>query len=242
MSLGFGHRARVGHLYPSGGLCDYEIQSMAPEGVQFVTTRLPFRRTGIQDDLRLADNLEGAVGLVADAQVDLVAFNCTAASLLLGADTIRARVAAATGLSCVTTIEAVYDALAGLDVTRVALVTPYPQEVVDLECSHLRENGIEVTAATGFPRDSPVAQAEIPPSTWKELALTADLGGADAVLFSCAGIQISPVIAEIECALGLPVVTSNQALLRSVLVTAGLDRDVPGYGRVLAPGSSLAVN
>lgn len=241
MSSGFGHRARIGHLYPSGGLCDYEIQSMAPEGVQFVTTRLPFRRTGIQDDLRLADNLEDAARLVADAQVDLVAFNCTAASLLLGADTIRTRVAAATGLSCVTTIEAVYDAIAELDVKRVALVTPYPQEVVERERTHLQEHGVEVTVTPGLPRTTPVAQAEISPSVWKRIALTADLGGADALLFSCAGIRISPVIAEIECALGIPVVTSNQALLRSVLVAAGLDPYVPGFGRVLAPDSSVGV-
>ena len=33
MSLGFGTTARIGQLYPSGGLCDYEPQLMAPAGV-----------------------------------------------------------------------------------------------------------------------------------------------------------------------------------------------------------------
>jgi hypothetical protein len=31
MSLGCGWKARIGPLYPSGGLCDCETQSMAPE-------------------------------------------------------------------------------------------------------------------------------------------------------------------------------------------------------------------
>ncbi|WP_406726860.1 hypothetical protein WJ438_22660 [Streptomyces sp. GD-15H] len=84
MSLGFGHLARIGHLYPSGGLCDYEIQLMAPDGVQFLTTRLPFRNTGIADDLGLVENLEQHARLLADADVDVIAVNCTAVTLLVG--------------------------------------------------------------------------------------------------------------------------------------------------------------
>ena len=101
--------ARVGHLYPSGGLCDDEIQLMAPTGVQFLTTRLPFRATGVADDLALADDLELHAGLLADAAVNLIAFNCTAASMLLGPEPLRRRIAAETSLPVVTTIEAVVE-------------------------------------------------------------------------------------------------------------------------------------
>ena len=83
MSIGFGHRARIGQLYPSGGLCDFEVQRMAPEGVQFVTTRMSFRDTSRESDLALVQDVEAHARLLADAKAELIAFNCNAASLMV---------------------------------------------------------------------------------------------------------------------------------------------------------------
>ena len=64
----FGWRARIGQLYPSGGLCDFEPQRMAPPGVQFVTTRMTFRGTRLEDNLRLTHAVEQHAQLLADAK------------------------------------------------------------------------------------------------------------------------------------------------------------------------------
>lgn len=232
MSIGFGTAARVGHLYPSGGLCDYEIQLMAPPGVQFLTTRMPFRRTGVADDLALAENLEAHAGLLADAAVDLIAFNCTAASMLLGPDRVNERITAATGIASVTTIEAVLEALAHLGARRL-LLDPYPQEVEDAEVAHLATAGFEVVARGGPACATPVEQGSLPPEEWRRIARETDPCGADTVLISCAGAQVATTIAEIERTLGIPVVASNQALLWKVLRLLGLPAPGPGYGRLL---------
>ena len=58
MYIGYGWRAKIAQLYPSGGQCDFEVQRMAPEGVQFVTTRLTFTRSGLEDDHKLVDDIE----------------------------------------------------------------------------------------------------------------------------------------------------------------------------------------
>lgn len=97
MSLGFGTAARIGHLYPSGGLCDYEIQLMAPPGVQFLTTRLPFTRTGLEADHEILADLETHARLLADAEVSLIAMNCTAAGMVAGPETVNGRIRDATG-------------------------------------------------------------------------------------------------------------------------------------------------
>ena len=94
MALEFGWRARIGQLYPSGGLCDHEPQLMAPAGVQFLTTRLGFRKARIEDDRALVNGIENHARLLADAEVDLIAFNCTAASLVVGPDEINRRIRA----------------------------------------------------------------------------------------------------------------------------------------------------
>ncbi len=234
MSLGFGDLARIGHLYPSGGLCDYEIQSMAPEGVQFVTTRLPFRNTGTADDLRLVENLEEHARLLADADVDVIAVNCTAATLLAGPDRIRKRIHEATGIGAVTTIEAVLAALSAAGIRRPALLTPYPDEVVQAETEFLHARGIEVVARLGLPRDTPVGQAMIEPGRWLALASTLDPSVIDGVLLSCSGIRVAGELRRIEDRLGVPVVASNQALLWHLLRTLDIPARPDRYGSLLA--------
>lgn len=233
VSSGYGDRARVGHLYPSGGLCDYELQLMAPQGVQFLTTRMPFRATGIADDLAIASDLEAHASLLADAEVDLVAFNCTAASMLLGPDAIRDRIRVATGLSCVTTIEAVLGALDALGIDSPALLDPYPKEVEDAEIEYLASHGIRVVATGGPACDTPVQQGRISPECWVAESRAIDLSEANGILVSCAGTQSAQAIAQIEADTGLPVVTSNQALLWQVLTEVGLDDLVQGFGILL---------
>lgn len=235
MSLGFGTRARVGHLYPSGGLCDHEIQLMAPDGVQFLTTRVPFRRTGVADDLRFAEHVGVHSALLADAAVDLIAVNCTAATMLAGPERIHRAVAEHAATPAVTTIEAVLGALDHLGVRRVALVTPYRPPVVEAEAAFLARHDIEVVTVGGRGCDTPVEQGEIPPQAWVDTVVGMDLSGVDAVLLSCAGVQVAPVIEEIEQRIRLPLVTSNQALLWWVLRTLGLPDEVPGHGTLLSP-------
>ncbi len=236
MSIGYGTAARIGHLYPSGGLCDYEIQLMAPDGVQFLTTRMPFRRTGVADDLALADGLEHHAGLLADAEVDLIAFNCTAASMLLGPDRVNERITAATGIPSITTIEAVLDALAHVGARRLLLLDPYPAEVEDAEIAHLAAAGYDVVARGGPACTTPVEQGSLPPELWRRVARETDPNGADVVLISCAGAQVATSIDAIESALGIPVVASNQALLWKVLHLLDLPAPGPGHGRLLDEG------
>jgi len=233
MAQGFGWKARIGQLYPSGGLCDYEPQAMAPDGVQFITTRLSFRKAGIEDDAQLVRDLETHARLVADAQVQLIAFNCTVASLVAGPNAINRRIKAATGIPSTTTIEAVLAALSAARLRRFALLTPYPPEVVAAETAFFKAGGYEVAAAGGLPCGDPITQGAIPPARWQELAY--DLRGTDCdgLLISCAGIQIAAVLGAIEEDFCRPVIASNQALLWHCLRSVGLPDRPTGHGALL---------
>lgn len=235
VGIGFGARARVGHIYPSGGICDYEIQMMAPDGVHFLTTRLPFRRTGLADDRAMTAGIAEAAALLSHAEVDLIAFNCTAASMLVGAGEVRARVGAATGgIPCVSTIEAVIQALRHVGAERIVLLDPYPAEVEEAEIAYLAGQGVEVIDHAGPACSTPIEQGTIPPEEWVAIASRVDVSAADAVLVSCAGTQTARAISAIEDLTGRPVITSNQALLWLVLHTLRIHEPVPGYGRLLS--------
>ncbi|OYD65423.1 UNVERIFIED_ORG: maleate isomerase [Burkholderia sp. CF145] len=237
MSIGFGELARIGHLYPSGGLCDFEIQLMAPPGVQSLTTRLPFRDTSIESDKTIVDDLEAHAALLADARVDLIALNCTAAGVVNGPESINARIEAATGIAAVTTIEAVLAACNALSVRTIGLLTPYREQVVMKEIEFFAGRGIEINEHLSIPCNTPFEQGMIAPGAWVELARQLR-GRFDALLVSCAGIRVSPVIEEIERMLDVPVVTSNAALLWYCLSKLRISERPQGYGSLLA---SMAV-
>lgn len=204
---------RIGHLYPSGGICDFELGDMAPGGINFITTRMPFRRTSLSDDLAFLKDLESHAALLTDAEVELIAVNCTAATMLAGADNVRRRVETATGIPAVTTIEAVSLALEALEAQRIALVTPYPEAVAKAEIAFLSRIGFSVTFTSNLPCETPVEQGTIQSKVWQELVQSIDPSSCDVILFSCAGIRISDRIDAIERSTRLPVVASNQALL-----------------------------
>jgi maleate isomerase len=233
MGFGFGSRARIGQLYPSGGLCDYELQAMAPAGVQFVTTRLAFRKAALKDVAELTRNVEAHARLLADAEVQLIAFNCTAASLIFGPDVINRRITAATGIASTTTIDAVLAALTVARVHRFALLTPYLTEVVAAEREFFEERGYRAVATAGLPCADPVTQGSVPPARWRELAHSLRDTDCDGLLISCAGIQIAEVLGAIEDDFGRPVIASNQALVWHCLRLLGLPDRPAGYGALL---------
>lgn len=234
MSIGFGYKKRIGQLYPSGGLCDFEVQLMAPDGVQFLTTRMTFKRSSLEDDIAFVKQLEKHAELLADAQVDLIAMNCTAASLIAGPASVNQRIWAATGIRSITTIEALMAAVQATGMRQVALMTPYTQEVVNKEIEYLSAAGYEVVVTAGQPCQTPIEQGSLPPEMW--LSLARQLAGEkiDGLIISCAGIQVASFLAQIEQELGVPVVASNQALLWACLGLCGMTEPVSNYGRLLS--------
>lgn len=234
MNPGIGTLARIGQLYPSGGLCDHEPQLMAPEGVRFVTTRVPFRQTSLEADRKFAEGLEGHAQLLADAGVGLLAINCTAATLLAGPQALRTRLFDATGLDSVTTIEAVIAGCRAQNMRRIGLLTPYPQEVVEVEREYFAGLGIEVVSARGKPCTTPVEQGSLASQSWLELAQGFRGMALDGVLISCAGIQVAEVLEAVEAQLELPVVSSNQALVWMCLQRLGIKSPVHGYGSLFS--------
>ena len=75
---------------------------------------------------------------------------------------------------------------------------------------------------------------EIPPAYWLETGWQLASMDCDGLLVSCAGVQISVVLAQLEQAWQRPVVSSNQALLWHCLRRLGVAERPTGYGSLLA--------
>ncbi|GGE03761.1 Asp/Glu/hydantoin racemase [Aureimonas endophytica] len=207
---------RLGMLAPSSNtVLEPETQKLLPPDGSVTThvSRLRVREISADAASRRQFDLSGmveAAELLADAEVDLILWNGTAASWL-GFDRDRAvieAIEAATGIATTTAVVAINAELARLGARRIGLVTPY---VGALEAS-IVENyagiGIEVGAARRLDLTVNTDYAAIAPERLAAMTREVAAAGVEAVLILCtnlAGASIAPTLSR---ELGLPVLDS----------------------------------
>lgn len=237
--IAYGDRARLGVLVPSGNaVAEPELRAMLPPEVGMVVTRLPLRGSSEAELLAMAGSLESAAGLLADARPDAIAFHCTAVSTFdpAMADGLRRRIKVATGLPALATADALLAAVAKLGARRVLLVTPYIEAVHAREAAFLEANGMRVVGGSCMGIDTNAEMAGISPAAIgaQARAALAAAPHADLCLVSCTAIRSGAAIGGMEAELGVPVVTSNQALAWYAMRALGLLEPVRGFGRLLS--------
>ncbi len=238
--IDYGSRLRAGVLIPSGNsVAEPELRAMLPPEVSLLVTRLALRGSSKPELMQMLDRLEAASELLADAQVDVIVFHCTAVSTFAPelAGGIRERIRAASGIACFTTADAILDALRHLGAKRFSLLTPYIAEVHDREIAFLEANGFHVDGSAHLGIDTNAEMATLAPQTILEWAADKISPGADACLISCTAIKSAPVIAPLERRSGVPVLTSNQCTAWHLLRSQGIDAAIGDYGRLFAAKS-----
>ena len=231
---------RVGLIIPSSNqLTEPEYHRFLPDGVLAHFARL--RMTGAHrlPLPELLPRIADAAQSVADAQCDVIAFHCTAIALDAGPsgepqiiDTIRT----ATGTPATATASAIIGALRALGARRIGLVTPYDEANADKEQRYFDAAGLQIVTSRHFDLASRNALASTPPEFWIEAArsVAAERVSADAVVFSGANVRCMESIKEFEAILGVPAVTSNQAVMWECLRTAGVRPSDARLGRLFA--------
>jgi maleate isomerase len=235
--IDYGSALRAGVLVPSGNsVAEPELRAMLPPEVSLMVTRLALRGSSKPELMQMLDQLEAASSLLADAQVDVIVFHCTAVSTFAPelAGGIRERIRAASGIDCFTTADAIVEALRHLGAKRVSLLTPYIGEVHDREIAFLEANGFEIDGSAHLGINTNKEMATLAPEAILEWADGKISPGADACLLSCTAIKSAPVIAPLERASGVPVLTSNQCMAWHLLRSSGIGGAAGDYGRLFS--------
>jgi maleate isomerase len=116
---------------------------------------------------------------------------------------------------------------------RLALVTPYPASLNALLPEFFAAGGFEVITIAGPQVQEASAVRELSPDRIYRAARTLALNEVDAVCLLATDMQTFPVIEALERDLGLPVLTSNQALLWASLQALGINSPINGIGGLL---------
>jgi maleate isomerase len=232
----YGWRARLGMLLPSvNTAAEAQFNAMLPEGVSLHTTRLKLNGGSEQQLLAMADKLEEAADLLADAGCDLILFHCTAVTPFNAEmdRTLPKRITEATGVPATATSRALIAAFQALDARRIVMVTPYAADTNARETAFLESHQERVLHDVGLDVKPASKMVAVEPGEWYRLIRRNARPDADAYFISCTAVRSLEVIEDLERDLGKPVVTSNQAAAWHSLRQLGIKDEIGGYGRLL---------
>lgn len=229
---------RMGLIVPSLNVTiEPEFNAVAPRDISILATRLKLERGDAKSLEKMADRTEEACELLSSAEVDVVVYACTTGSLVRGLEwesRLVKRMKSKTSAKVTTTARAVVDALKDKNLKRVAVGTPYTEDLNKIERKFLETNGIEVTQIKGLECVKGEDLHSLGPRKTIELARAIDSAEAQGIFLSCTDLKTVTVIEALERELRKPIISSNVATLWKALKMMKYGkREISGYGSLL---------
>lgn len=188
-------------------------------------------------------DLEGKTGEIAARAADFVRRNKVHGLIVTGGFVtlfnpgLEAKVAEAVQIPVTSAVPSVTAALHVLSVTRVMLVTPFTTDMNAHIEKHLINLGFSVFPGPPYEKTrKPGAGVEITPD---ELFQRVEASyrknpTTQAIYFQGATLDPLPIIQKLEDNLGVPVVSSNTAMMWNILSKLGASFSIKGYGKLLS--------
>ena len=165
--------------------------------------------------------------------VIVLAHTATSYTLGRGAEAeLLQRLQAQYAIPFATAFGSVAAALGELGVKRVALGTPYSEEITLKGKAHLEEHGFEVVSHGRLENVTDIYE-ETAERAYR-LGRAVDTPNAQAVFLSGTGMPTIKILEALEQDLGKPAISANSAMMWHALRLAGVRHRVSGYGRLLA--------
>jgi maleate isomerase len=231
-------RAKIGLVVVSSStVCEGRYPRVAPPDVGFFTSRMLLKSGGLAAIDAMERSAARAMEELASVPVDVIAYCCTVSGALRGVAADRAfcrEMSERWGVPVTSTMLAATEALQHLNLKRIVVTSPYPDDHHEAERVYLKDCGIDAIAMHGMGLETGPEFARVPPEEILRFSLDAWDDSADGLFISCMNFDAMPAVQALEDRLGKPVVTSHSATLWRALGMAGIDTPISGYGRLLA--------
>ncbi|WP_175839333.1 maleate cis-trans isomerase family protein [Burkholderia anthina] len=216
---------------------EYEWRKLlALDGVGFYESRIANSAQITPETLRKMDTLiaPGVAVIRPGERLDVVAFGCTSASMVLGEESVMERIREARpGVACTTPVTAARVALNALGASRIALLTPYVRTINESLREYLGSRGINVMRMGSFEHSDDNEVARIDAESMRRAILRIGRhDDVDAVFVSCTSLRLADQVSAIERELGKPVTSSNHAMAWHALRLARVTDKLPQFGRL----------
>lgn len=206
-------------------------------GVGIYANRIPMAtRVDLSTLGAMADDIAEAARLILPSDdLDVIVYGCTSGAMTIGPERVAELIHQVKPKAAVTNpITAGLTGLKALGARRIAVITPYIDEVNAPLADFIEGQGFEIVARASFKQETDPEICRVTPAAIRAAAL--DVGeapDAEALFISCTGMRASRIIGQLERDLGKPVVASNQAISWHALRLAGIDDRIEGFGSLL---------
>jgi maleate isomerase len=231
------HRAKIGYiLIATEQTVAEDVFRLTPPGVG-----VHFTRAYIPDSItvetlgNMASGLADAAALILpDGSLDVICYACTSGSIVIGEERVFEELSRGAPKAKTTSlVTGVVRALRAFEARRIVVVTPYLDEINELQAAYLEASGFDVLDLQGLNIELDSDIVRVAPNFIAEFAAGLDRPDAEAVFISCGALRALDIVDRLERELGKPVVVSNQAMIWDTLRLAGIDDRIEGYGRLL---------
>jgi maleate isomerase len=235
---GIAHRAAIGLIVlATDQTVEHEFRKMlAIDGVAFYETRI--HNSADINPTTLAAMEKGmatAAGVILPGcKLDVVAYGCTSGTVVIGEEKVFARIREARpDVACTTPITGAIAGFKALGAKRIALLTPYIEEVNQMLRRFIEAGGVEVPVMGSFNHENDTEVARINQDSIRQaIRKLVTVDKVDAVFVSCTSLRVATIAEEMEREVGLPVTSSNHAMAWHCLRLAGYQEPVAGFGKL----------
>jgi maleate isomerase len=222
-----GRQARLGLMIPSSNtMMETDFIRGLPPGIALHTARMFMVDTTAAGENRMLDEFAlPAARDIGSARPDVVVFGCTSAGALRGNDydtSLCEQISEITGAPTVSTIASVRDAIQASGADSVGVITPYVDELNERIRDSIEADGARVAAIAGLGITdnfdiAEVGEDEIVALAERTLGKLARAGQIGLAFASCTNFGAMAARTAIADRLGVPVITSNQAVLAAAV-------------------------
>lgn len=235
----YGWRARIGHVAPSrGDTLVYEFYRMLPEGFMMLNSTGTVRHLVDTDFEKQLESIEAAVEDLVENHCDSIIVSGSPLFTRLGFGSDRAmgkKLTEKFGVPVAAGLTAEVEALKAMNIKKLVVGTPYPDQLNERLKRHLEASGFDVLAIAGYGVVKNADLADMPIHAPYKIAksLYAKAPQADGVFIPCPRWPTVTNVALLEWEIGKPVVTSSLACIWYALKLARAKAKVFGYGRLM---------
>lgn len=178
-----------------------------------------------------------AARLLADARVDVIAWNGTSSGWL-GFDADRAlceRITAETGTPACTSVLALNEVMELTGRRRFGLVTPYLEDVQGRIAQNYSRSGYECVAERHLGRSVNFEFSQVGPDAIRRMVREVAAARPQCISTFCTNLRAAGLVPELEAELGIPVYDTVSTAVWKALRVCGIDtRRVQGWGRIFS--------
>ena len=216
---------------------DHEFRKIFPiENIDYFLARIQNSPNITPETLfEMGDKISSTLQLILPGdKLDVVGYGCTSATAVLGEKKIFEFIRTVHPQAlCTTPITAAFEAFKKFKAKKIAILTPYRDDVNKNLINYFEKAGFDISAFGSFNEErDPIVSCIDKQSIIKGIKDTIKGNDVDMIFISCTSIKFMDYVAEVEKMLGIPVTTSNHAMAWHCMRLSGIRKKISNFGKL----------